>query len=133
MSWDDYVSVFMGKPNVADVAIFGLKDRRLWACKCESELGSTTPEQLEVLLGTDRTTFFMQGVQIGKLRCSVMRDDLDVQVMSLQTKNRDQSASVVVICTEQLIIFLMGKNAVRSNLLLTDVNDTIQGLKSAHF
>ncbi|MBN3274948.1 PROF2 protein, partial [Polyodon spathula] len=47
------------------------------------------PEEIAVLIGKDRTSFLTNGLTLGKVKCSVLRDRLDVEdewTVDLRTK-----------------------------------------------
>uniref|UniRef100_UPI00358DECC3 profilin-1-like n=1 Tax=Myxine glutinosa TaxID=7769 RepID=UPI00358DECC3 len=134
MSWDDYVNSIMNIDNVGDVAIFGIDERRVWAAKPNSEFGGVKTEELNVLLGTDRATFLANGVQLGNIKFSVTNDKLmEDDWMSLQTKQRDPSASLLVVRTKKTVVFVMGIQSLHGGKMLTDVEKILKSLRDSNF
>ncbi|MBN3285269.1 PROF1 protein, partial [Polyodon spathula] len=90
MSWDSYVSSLLADGDCQDAAIIGYKDGvSIWASTPGKTLCNVTPEEIAVLTGKDRTSFLTNGLTLGKVKCSVLRDRLDTEeewTVDLRTK-----------------------------------------------
>ncbi|XP_053571875.1 profilin-2-like [Bombina bombina] len=83
MSWQDYITNLVDGKTCEDAAIVGF---------IGTPCGHITPPQVQTILSDDRTVVLINGVHIGLLKCSVIRDQLNVQdvyVMDVKTKNPD--------------------------------------------
>lgn len=49
------------------------------------------PQEIDVLIGKDRETFYTSGLSLGPMKCSVLRDNLNIDqdwTMHLRTKSQ---------------------------------------------
>ncbi|MGH0185415.1 UNVERIFIED_CONTAM: hypothetical protein FKN15_017929 [Acipenser sinensis] len=94
MSWDSYVTNLLADGECQDAAIIGYKDGvSVWASAPGKTLCNVTPEEIAVLTGKDRASFLTNGLTLGKVKCSVLRDRLDFEdewTMDLRTKAAGQ-------------------------------------------
>ncbi|XP_075440247.1 profilin-2-like [Ascaphus truei] len=138
MSWDDYVKNLVDK-NCQDAAIvgYGRSACSVWACHPGGVLGRITPAEVSVLIGDDRTCFFINGLTIGGVKCSVIRDQFtapDIMVMDLKTKNPDgPSLSVAVGKAKTALVFVMGAEGVHGGALHTKANEMSKYLRDLNF
>jgi len=81
----------MADGTCQDAAIVGYKDSpSVWAAVPGKTFVSITPAEVGVLVGKDRSSFFVNGLTLGGQKCSVIRDSLlhDGEfTMDLRTKS----------------------------------------------
>lgn len=63
----------------------------LWASLAYDLYFSVQPDEIEVIIGKDREGFFTSGLTLGKKKCSVIRDSLQIDgdwTMDIRTKSQ---------------------------------------------
>ncbi|CAO2643969.1 Pfn1 [Lemmus lemmus] len=84
--WNAYIDSLMADGTCQDAAIVGYKDSpSVWAA-----VPGKTFAEVGVLVGKDRSSFFVNGLTLGGQKCSVIRDSLlqDGEfTMDLRTKS----------------------------------------------
>ncbi|XP_075850317.1 profilin-1 isoform X1 [Microcebus murinus] len=89
--WNAYIDNLMADGNCQDAAIVGYKDSpSVWAAVPGKTFVNITPAEVGVLVGKDRSSFFVNGLTLGGQKCSVIRDSLlqDGEfTMDLRTKS----------------------------------------------
>ncbi|MEJ1273183.1 profilin 1 [Cricetulus griseus] len=80
------------------------------------------PAEVGVLVGKDRSSFFVNGLTLGGQKCSVIRDSLlqDGEfTMDLRTKSTGGAPTfnVTVTMTAKTLVLLMGKEGVHGGLI----------------
>ncbi|XP_075062389.1 profilin-1-like [Mixophyes fleayi] len=124
MSWDDYV-VSMIDSSCQDAAIVGTGPTPcVWACHPGGVLGKITPAEVKELTKEDRSSLFINGVTIGGVKCSVIRDSLnspDSHMMDLRTKSTDgkPTCNVAIYRANTAIIIAMAAEGVYGGTLNT--------------
>ncbi|KAM4846296.1 profilin-1-like [Thomomys bottae] len=94
----------------------------VWAAVPEKTFVNITPAEIGVLVGKDRSSFFVNGLTLGGQKCSVIRDSLlqDGEfTMDLRTKSTGGAPafSVTVTMTAKTLGLLMGKEGVHGGLI----------------
>uniref|UniRef100_A0A2I3GUK7 Profilin n=1 Tax=Nomascus leucogenys TaxID=61853 RepID=A0A2I3GUK7_NOMLE len=69
------------------------------------------PQHVGVLVGKDRSSFFVNGLTLGGQKCSVIRDSL------LQDGEFSPTFNVTVTKTDKTLVLLMCKEGVHSGLI----------------
>ncbi|XP_056894549.1 profilin-2-like isoform X3 [Takifugu flavidus] len=80
------------------------------------------PEEIDVLTGKDRESFFTSGMTLGCKKCSVIRDSLQVDgdwTMDIRTKSQggEPTYNVSVGKAGKALVFVMGKEGVHGGQL----------------
>ncbi|XP_028301035.1 profilin-2-like isoform X1 [Gouania willdenowi] len=92
MSWQSYVDNLMADGTCQDAAIVGYTDAKyVWASQPGGTFTGVTVEEIDVLIGKDRSHFFTNGLTLGKKKCSVLRDNLLLDsdfTMDIRTKSQ---------------------------------------------
>ncbi|XP_063305841.1 profilin-1-like [Pelobates fuscus] len=138
MSWQAYVDSLMSDKNCQDAAIVGYQGTPgVWAAHPGGSLGKITPAEIKSITSDDRSGLFVNGVTLGGMKCSVIRDqfgDPDVRVMDLKTKNPDGPSYAVVIAKAiQVVVILVGIEGVHCGALYPTAHEMAKYLASLHF
>ncbi|EDM05041.1 profilin 1, isoform CRA_c [Rattus norvegicus] len=121
--WNAYIDSLMADGTCQDAAIVGYKDSpSVWAAVPGKTFVSITPAEVGVLVGKDRSSFFVNGLTLGGQKCSVIRDSLlqDGEfTMDLRTKSTGGAPTfnVTVTMTAKTLVLLMGKEGVHGGLI----------------
>ncbi|XP_004401887.1 PREDICTED: profilin-1-like [Odobenus rosmarus divergens] len=106
-----------------DAAIVGYKDSpSVWAAVPGKTFVNITPAEVGVLVGKDRSSFFVNGLTLGGQKCSVIRDSLlqDGEfTMDLRTKSTGGAPTfnITVTLTAKTLVLLMGKEGVHGGII----------------
>ncbi|XP_017712027.1 PREDICTED: profilin-2 [Rhinopithecus bieti] len=100
----------------------------IWSAYCDPKyvwptprpgggLQSTTPIEIDMIVGKDREGFFTNGLTLGAKKCSVIRDSLYVDgdcTMDIRTKSQggEPTYNVAVGRAGRVLVFVMGKEGV---------------------
>nr|XP_048304693.1 profilin-1 [Myodes glareolus] len=100
----------------------GHQGASVWAAVPGKTFVSITPAEVGVLVGKDRSSFFVNGLTLGGQKCSVIRDSLlqDGEfTMDLRTKSTGGAPTfnVTVTMTAKTLVLLMGKEGVHGGLI----------------
>ncbi|XP_061540529.1 profilin-2-like [Phycodurus eques] len=130
MSWQSYVDTLMGDGrSCQDAAVVGYKDDKyVWASCCGGKFASITPKEIDVLLSNDRESFFIHGLTLGNVKCSVLRDGFTVEgdwTMDLRTKDAGggPTYNITVARSDKALVFVMGKEGVHGGKLHMQAHD----------
>ncbi|XP_059121190.1 profilin-1-like [Peromyscus eremicus] len=139
--WNSYIDSLMVEGTCQDAAILGYKDSpSVWAAVPRKTFLSIMPAEVGVLVGKDRSSFFVNGLTLGGQKCSVIkfffvngltlggqkcsviRDSLlqDGEfTMDLRTKSTRGAPTfnVTVTMTAKTLVLLMGKEGVHGGLI----------------
>ncbi|XP_064349521.1 profilin-1-like [Camelus dromedarius] len=106
-----------------DAAILGYKDLpSVWAAVPGKTFINITPAEAGVLVGKDRSSFFVNGLTLGSQKCSMIRDSLlqDGEfTMDLHTKSTGGAPTfnITVAMTAKMLVLLMGKEGVHGGMV----------------
>ncbi|XP_054459179.1 profilin-2-like [Anoplopoma fimbria] len=123
MSWQTYVDSLQQDGNCQDAAIVGYTDAKyVWASSAGGTFANMTPEEIDLLIGKDRTAFFTSGITLGHKKCSVIRDSLHIEndwTMDIRTKSQggEPTYNVSVGKATKALVFVMGKEGVHGGQL----------------
>lgn len=118
MSWQSYVESLMADGCCQDSAIVGYKDAKyVWAAHAGGTFNNITPQEIEVLIGKDRETFYTSGLTLGSKKCSVLRDSLQDDgdwTMDIRTKSQggEPTYNISVGRAGKVLVLVMGKEGV---------------------
>ncbi|XP_066537212.1 profilin 2a isoform X2 [Hoplias malabaricus] len=118
MSWQSYVDNLMADGSCQDSAIVGYTDAKyVWASAEGGIFREMTPEEIDIIVGKDRESFFTNGLTLGKKKCSVIRDSLHVDgdwTMDIRTKSQggEPTYNVSVGRAGKVLVLVMGKEGV---------------------
>ncbi|XP_006631945.1 profilin-3 [Lepisosteus oculatus] len=130
--WKDYVAALLKEETVEDAAVVGCSESKaVWASRPGGVLAAVSPQEVEILMGNDRTSFLRTGITIGGKKASVIRDYLMIDedsAMDIRTKG-DEGKSIAVGRTAKALVFLIGKRGVHGGLLNKKVHDIVKYLK----
>ncbi|XP_011813774.1 PREDICTED: profilin-1 isoform X3 [Colobus angolensis palliatus] len=106
--WNAYIDNLMADGTCQDAAIVGYKDSpSVWAAVPGKTFVNITPAEVGVLVGKDRSSFYVNGLTLGGQKCSVIRDSL------LQ----DGEFSMDLRTKSTALVLLMGKEGVHGGLI----------------
>jgi len=75
-----------------DTAIVGYTDAKyVWAAHAGGTFNNITSQEIDILVGKDRMSFFTDGLTLGLKKCSVIRDSLQNDgdwTMDIRTKSQ---------------------------------------------
>ncbi|TNN84111.1 Profilin-2 [Liparis tanakae] len=123
MSWQSYVDSLMADGICQDAAIVGYTDAKyVWASFAGGTFANMTPEEIDVLIGKDRTGFFTCGITLGLKKCSVIRDSLHTEsdwTMDIRTKSSggEPTHNISLGKATKAMVFVMGKEGIHGGQL----------------
>lgn len=123
MSWQSYVDNLMADGSCQDSAIVGYTDAKyVWAAHAGGTFNNITSQEIDVLIGKDRETFYTNGLTLGSKKCSVLRDSLHDDgdwTMDIRTKSSggEPTYNVSVGRAGKVLVLVMGKEAVHGGNL----------------
>ncbi|XP_033507155.1 profilin-2-like isoform X2 [Epinephelus lanceolatus] len=123
MSWQSYVENLMADGSCQDSAIVGYTDAKyVWAAHASGTFNNITSQEIDVLIGKDRETFYTNGLTLGSKKCSVLRDSLHDDgdwTMDIRTKSSggEPTYNVSVGRAGKVLVLVMGKEAVHGGNL----------------
>ncbi|XP_049453938.1 profilin-2-like isoform X2 [Epinephelus fuscoguttatus] len=123
MSWQSYVENLMADGSCQDSAIVGYTDAKyVWAAHAGGTFNNITSQEIDVLIGKDRETFYTNGLTLGSKKCSVLRDSLHDDgdwTMDIRTKSSggEPTYNVSVGRAGKVLVLVMGKEAVHGGSL----------------
>uniref|UniRef100_A0AAZ1Y122 Profilin n=1 Tax=Oreochromis aureus TaxID=47969 RepID=A0AAZ1Y122_OREAU len=94
LSWmiENLVILLMAGGSCQDSAIVGYMDAKyVWAAHAGGTFNNITSQEIDVLIGKDRETFYTSGLTLGSKKCSVLRDSLQDEgdwTMDIRTKSQ---------------------------------------------
>ncbi|KAM6918186.1 profilin-2-like isoform 1-T1 [Xenentodon cancila] len=118
MSWQSYVDNLMADGSCQDSAIVGYMDAKyVWAAHAGGMFNNITSQEIDVLVGKDRETFFTNGLTLGTKKCSVLRDSLHDEgdwTMDIRTKSQggEPTYNISVGRAGKVLVLVMGKEGV---------------------
>ncbi|XP_029970524.1 profilin 2a [Salarias fasciatus] len=118
MSWQSYVDNLMADGSCQDSAIVGYTDAKyVWAGHAGGTFNNITAQEIDVLIGKDRESFYTSGLTLGAKKCSVLRDSLHSDgdwTMDIRTKSQDgePTYNVTVGKAGKVLVLVMGKEGV---------------------
>ncbi|XP_051943619.1 profilin-2-like isoform X2 [Hippocampus zosterae] len=123
MSWQNYVENLMADGSCQDSAIVGYLDAKyVWAAHDGGTFNNITSQEIDVLVGKDRETFYTCGLTLGSKKCSVLRDSLQDEgdwTMDMRTKSQggEPTYNISVGRAGQVLVIVMGKEAIHGGNL----------------
>ncbi|XP_011614926.2 profilin-2-like isoform X2 [Takifugu rubripes] len=123
MSWQSYVDNLMADGSCQDSAIVGYTDAKyVWAAHAGGTFNNITCQEIDVVVGKDRETFYTSGLTLGSKKCSVLRDSLHDDgdwTMDIRTKSQggEPTYNISVGKAGKVLVFVMGKEAVQGRCL----------------
>ncbi|MBN3301450.1 profilin-1 [Amia ocellicauda] len=140
MSWNEYVSNLMAGNEVQDAAIAGCEPgaHSVWAAAPNGHFGKITPDELAVLMGKDRSSFFINGVTLGGVKCSVIRDRINEEgdwCMDLRTKsiNGSETFNISVAKSNKAVVIIKGCKDVHGGALNKKAFDMASHLRKSNY
>ncbi|CAJ1071956.1 profilin-2-like isoform X2 [Xyrichtys novacula] len=118
MSWQSYVENLMADGSCQDSAIVGYTDAKyVWAAHAGGTFNNITSQEIDVLVGKDRETFYTCGLTLGSKKCSVLRDSLHDDgdwTMDIRTKSQggEPTYNIAVGRAGKVLVLVMGKEGV---------------------
>ncbi|XP_012716396.1 profilin-2 isoform X2 [Fundulus heteroclitus] len=123
MSWQSYVENLMADGSCQDSAIVGYTDAKyVWAAHAGGTFNNITSQEIDVLVGKDRESFYTNGLTLGSKKCSVLRDSLHDDgdwTMDIRTKSQggEPTYNISVGRAGKVLVLVMGKEAVHGGNL----------------
>ncbi|KAM4557717.1 profilin-2-like isoform X2 [Xiphophorus maculatus] len=118
MSWQSYVENLMADGSCQDSAIVGYTDAKyVWAAHAGGTFNNITSQEIDVLVGKDRESFYTNGLTLGSKKCSVLRDSLQDDgdwTMDIRTKSQggEPTYNISVGRAGKVLVLVMGKEGV---------------------
>ncbi|XP_046884068.1 profilin-2-like isoform X2 [Hypomesus transpacificus] len=117
MSWQSYVDNLMADGSCQDCAIVGFTDAKyVWAAHAGGSFLNITPQEIDVIVGKDRLSFFTNGMSLGQSKCSVIRDSMQIDgdwTMDIRTKSTGgPTYNISVGKALKVLVLVMGKEGV---------------------
>ncbi|XP_067109844.1 profilin-2-like isoform X2 [Osmerus mordax] len=117
MSWQSYVDNLMADGSCQDCAIVGYTDAKyVWAAHAGGSFLNITPQEIDVIVGKDRQSFFTNGMSLGGSKCSVIRDSMQTDndwTMDIRTKSTGgPTYNISVGKAGKVLVLVMGKEGV---------------------
>ncbi|XP_007945761.1 profilin-1 [Orycteropus afer afer] len=137
--WNAYIDNLMADGTCQDAAIVGYKDSpSVWAAVPGKTFANITPAEVGVLVGKDRSSFFVNGLTLGGQKCSVIRDSLLLDgeyTMDLRTKSTGGAPTfnLTVTMTAKTLVLLMGKEGVHGGLINKKCYEMASHLQRAQY
>ncbi|CAK6952222.1 profilin-2-like isoform X1 [Scomber scombrus] len=123
MSWQSYVENLMADGSCQDSAIVGFTDAKyVWAAHAGGTFNNITSQEIDVLIGKDRETFYTSGLTLGSKKCSVLRDSINDDgdwTMDIRTKSQggEPTYNISVGRAGKVLVVVMGKEAIHGGIL----------------
>ncbi|KAK0154949.1 Profilin-2 [Merluccius polli] len=142
MSWHSYIVNLMADGDCLDSAIVGCteQNKSVWASHdgCANTFARITPQEIDVLVGDDRQSFFTNGLTLGAQKCSVLRDSLNVDndwIMDIRTKSQggEQTYNVAIGKANKVLVLVMGKAGIHGGVLNKKAYTMAKYLRDAGF
>ncbi|XP_070775260.1 profilin-2-like isoform X1 [Enoplosus armatus] len=139
MSWQSYVENLMADGSCQDSAIVGYTDAKyVWAAHTGGTFNNITSQEIDVLVGKDRETFYTSGLTLGSKKCSVLRDSLHDDgdwTMDIRTKSQggEPTYNVAVGKAGKALVFVMGKEAIHGGNLNQKVHVMAEYLRKSGY
>ncbi|KAK1153292.1 profilin-1-like [Acipenser oxyrinchus oxyrinchus] len=138
MSWDSYITNLLADGECQDAAIIGYIDGvSIWASTPGKILCNVTPEEIAVLIGKDRASFLTNGLTLGKVKCSVLRDRLEHEsewTMDLRTKAPGQPTyNITVAKAGKALIAAIGHEGKHGGIINTKVYNMMKHLRDSGY
>ncbi|XP_023657547.1 profilin-2-like [Paramormyrops kingsleyae] len=119
VSLQDYVDSVLPEEQYADWAIVNHRKRKVLAAKRWGWLGHLTRQEVKTLLTGDREAIQTQGLTLGGMQCSLIRDNMGTpgdRSMDLRTKPRP-GRGVAVRRSRRVLVLLVGQRGVHGAVL----------------
>ncbi|XP_019733289.1 profilin 2a isoform X2 [Hippocampus comes] len=139
MSWQNYVENLMADGSCQDSAIVGYLDAKyVWAAHDGGTFNNITSQEIDVLVGKDRETFYTCGLTLGSKKCSVLRDSLQDEgdwTMDMRTKSQggEPTYNISVGRAGQVLVIVMGKEAIHGGNLNKKAHKMAEYLRKAGY
>ncbi|KAF7643684.1 hypothetical protein LDENG_00235340 [Lucifuga dentata] len=126
MSWQQYIENLLARAEdgsllSTEAAVVGRLpgQESVWASS--PGLNNITANEIKVLVGSDRSSFFGTGVTVSGIRCAVVNDRLsEERYMSLRTKSsseNEEKVPIAVVTSKQTLVILKGASGVQAGAL----------------
>lgn len=117
MTWQSYVDNLMADGSCQDSAIVGYTDAKyVWAAHTGGTFSNITSQEIDILIGKDRQSFYTSGLTLGSKKCSVLRDNLQDDgdwTMDIRTKSQGEPTyNISVGKAGKVLVLVMGKEGV---------------------
>lgn len=118
MTWQSYVDNLMADGCCQDSAIVGYTDAKyVWASHTGGTFCNITSQEIDTLIGKDKDSIFTCGLTLGSKKCSVLRDNLQVDgdwTMDIRTKSQggEPTYNISVGKAGKVLVLVMGKEGV---------------------
>ncbi|XP_034035863.1 profilin-2 isoform X1 [Thalassophryne amazonica] len=122
-TWQSYVDNLMADGTCEDAAIVGYcENKYVWASGPVGHLRELTAEQIDALASKERGKLCTEGVCLGKTKCSLIRDELDIDqqhTMDLRTKDPagGPTCNISIAKAGQVLVLVMGKEGIHGGSL----------------
>ncbi|XP_075704463.1 profilin-1-like [Rhinoderma darwinii] len=113
MSWDDYIKNLVGA-EAQDAVICGFNPASVWAAHPGGHLSKITAAEISSLAAEDRSSFYTNGLTLGGMRCSLIRDNFsDSFTTDVRTKATEgPTYNIAIAKTYTAFVIVMGAEGV---------------------
>ncbi|XP_076019219.1 profilin-1-like [Genypterus blacodes] len=134
-AWEPFLATLTapGDCNVKEAAIYGLEGG-LWVST--PGLASITAAQIQLLTSKnpgDQESMFTNGVILGDHRCTLVRNELDLNGLLVISTKGKPSYSIGITLSEKALVMVMGKEGQKAGGLLTRSKETTDHLRRSKY
>ncbi|KAI1902812.1 hypothetical protein AGOR_G00019970 [Albula goreensis] len=146
MSWDAHVDDIMQPDNVIDCAIVGCLPGQelMWGSFKDGTFRNITSAEVKALMTSERSSLLSNGVTLGNIKCTVLRDmlfdpdsdtDTGTGTMDLRTKatGNEPTYCICVVKTKTALVFVKGKPDSHGGNLNVVADKKVSYLKSCGY
>ncbi|KAK0139580.1 Profilin-2 [Merluccius polli] len=139
MSWQSYVDNLMSDGTCQDSAIVGYTDAKyVWASFPGGVFVNITSQEIDEIVGKDRQGFFTSGLTLGNKKCSVIRDNFNMEsdwTMDIRTKSvgGEPTHNIAIGKATRAMVLIMGKEGVHGGQLNHKVFGMADHLRKSGF
>uniref|UniRef100_A0A8D2LHE3 Profilin n=1 Tax=Varanus komodoensis TaxID=61221 RepID=A0A8D2LHE3_VARKO len=111
---------------------------QLWGPASHPPPLPTQPAEVNTLIAKDRSNLFVNGLSLGGLKCSVIRDSLHTEgeyTMDLRTKSTGGAPTfnITVSMTDKTLVAVMGKEGVHGGCVNKKCFEMANHLRRSHY
>jgi len=130
----------MADGSCQDVAIVGYTDSKyVWASHSGGTFSNITSQEIDSLIGKDKSSVFTTGLTLGSKKCSLLRDNLQDDgewTMDIRTKTQGEETTTYNISVAKAIkvlVLVMGKEGIHGGVLNKKAYSMAKHLRDSGF
>ncbi|XP_069042880.1 profilin-1-like [Lepisosteus oculatus] len=140
MSWDGYVTSLMTGGECQDAAIVGYETgaQSVWAAAKGKTFEKLTQGEIAAVTSKDRSSFFINGVTLGGVKCSVLRDRLNEDgewTMDLRTKSAEgqPTYNITIAKSNKALVLVQGAENIHGGILNSKAFKMAEHLRKSNY